>query len=1124
MKISWRLISLCFFIWCAAITAPNSVSAEENPLSWVGKIVSVQGQVYVKRAGAADWRPVDLNDTFFAGDTLRVAVNSRAGLLFSNESTLRVDQHTTLIFNGIEKKKTFLMELLKGAAYFFSRQSRSLKVSTPFVNGVVEGTEFLVQVDSDKTDITLYEGAVLARNPMGEITMTKGQTVTASTDQPPVIKTVVHPRDAVQWALYYPPIIKFSKDFFQSDDPNHWTWKLHRSIEALDDGDYLQAFEEIKGLEDTVNDARFYVYRAGLRLFVGRVDTARQDIERALHLDDKNSAALALQAIIAVVQNRREDALQDARMAVHLTPRSAAARLALSYALQAHFELEAALEAVRSVVSLEPRNGLAWARLAELYLSTGDLDMALTAAQNAAAIFPKLAHIQTVLGFAYLTQIKIEEAQEAFNTAIALDSAAPLPRLGLGLAQIRRGHLEEGRGQIEIAVALDPGNALLRSYLGKAYFDEKRPLDERQFEMAKTLDPMDPTPWFYDAIRKQSLNRPIEALHDLEKSIELNDNRAVYRSRLLLDEDLAARSTHLGRIYSDIGFEKKAIREAYNSLAVDPTNYSAHQLLADAYNSQPWYKISRVSELLQAQLLQPAAIKPFQPQMAESNLLVGSEEGSSSPSYNNYDSLFARNGALLSGDAFAGTNQTFGEYIALSGIHDRLSCSAGQYHYESNGYRENNGLSQNLHNVFAQYALKNNINIQAEYRYRNYRHGDLTYDFDLDDPNTTYSLDAQTTTLRTGLNYSPKVGSNLIASFIIQDSEEVENYTESFEIMGMHLENPFKIEYESDGWLGELQYIYRRSNFNIALGGGHFNSDTDYAINQVKGNFKTTESNGYLYANLSYPSIVTWTFGASYDVKRETSMDKDDAFDPKLGINWHLLKNSMLRLTFFKTTKRSLITDQTIEPTQIAGFNQFFDDYKGSHSSVYGVALDHKFSHGLSAGLEYYKRDIQRSVDLASSEQEEDWEEDKLNAYLCWTPLKVLSMSINYEYELFQKDLENAFFSQPPAEMITQIVPFKINYFHCTGFYGSLTSTYVFQEISPFDSTAISEKEDFTLVDLAVGFKIPQRHGKFSIKICNLFDRDFNYKGNDDRTPAGVIDVPAFIPERTVLLHLAFSF
>ena len=162
-----------------------------------------------------------------------------------------------------------------------------------------------------------------------------------------------------------------------------------------------------------------------------------------------------------------------------------------------------------------------------------------------------------MLGFAYLTRVDTKEAKDAFEKAIEFDQADYLPRLGLGLAKIREGDLQEGRREIEIAASLDPNNSLVRSYLGKAYYEEKRiPLDEREYAIAKELDPKDPTPWFYDAIAKQTTNRPVEALQDMQKAIELNDNRAVYRSRLLLDSDLAARSASLGRIYSDLGFQQ----------------------------------------------------------------------------------------------------------------------------------------------------------------------------------------------------------------------------------------------------------------------------------------------------------------------------------------------------------------------------------------------------------------------------------------------------------------------------------------------------------------------------------------------------------------------------------------
>src|ERR1043166_8201031 len=163
----------------------------------------------------------------------------------------------------------------------------------------------------------------------------------------------------------------------------------------------------------------------------------------------------------------------------------------------------------------------------------------------------------------------------------------------------------------------------MRSYLGKAYFEEKREKQAGdQYQIAKQLDPNDPTPYFYDAILKQTTNRPVEALQDMEQAIERNDNRAVYRSRLLLDADLASRSAALGRIYSDLGFQQLALVEGWKSVNTDPANFSAHRFLADSYSVLPRHEIARVGELLQSQLLQPLNTTPIQPHLAESNLLL----------------------------------------------------------------------------------------------------------------------------------------------------------------------------------------------------------------------------------------------------------------------------------------------------------------------------------------------------------------------------------------------------------------------------------------------------------------------------------------------------------------------
>src|SRR5690606_34617369 len=156
----------------------------------------------------------------------------------------------------------------------------------------------------------------------------------------------------------------------------------------------------------------------------------------------------------------------------------------------------------------------------------------------------------------------------------------------------RQGRLAAGRRALEIAASLDPANSLVRSYLGKVYFEEKQyGLASTQYDLARARDPQDPTPWLYDAIQKQTQNRPIEALRDIQKSIELNDNRAVYRSRLLLDQDQAARGSSLARIYENLGFERRALMETAKSLSFDPASHSAHRFLSDAYVNIPRHEI-----------------------------------------------------------------------------------------------------------------------------------------------------------------------------------------------------------------------------------------------------------------------------------------------------------------------------------------------------------------------------------------------------------------------------------------------------------------------------------------------------------------------------------------------------
>jgi cytochrome c-type biogenesis protein CcmH/NrfG len=337
--------------------------------------------------------------------------------------------------------------------------------------------------------------------------------------------------------------------------------------------------------------------RAAELLALGRIDEARLILESGA----ETAAGLAIQSVVAIALNDLEAAQNYADSATAINANSPAVAIAMSYVKQAKLELEEAQAVIETALGTETGNALLWARAGELRLMSGRNREALAAANNASKLDPNSSQANLVNGFAALSTFDTAQAMASFKVAIALNSADPMGYLGLGLARISGGDLEAGRHDLEVAVSLDSNNAILRSYLGKAYFEEKRsPLDAQQYSIAKELDPLDPTPYLYDGILKQTENDPVGALRDVEKSIELNGNRAVYRSRLLLDSDKAARSVSSARIYSDLGFQQLALVEGWKSVNTDPTNSSAHRFLADSYSVLPRHEVARVSELLQS--------------------------------------------------------------------------------------------------------------------------------------------------------------------------------------------------------------------------------------------------------------------------------------------------------------------------------------------------------------------------------------------------------------------------------------------------------------------------------------------------------------------------------------------
>jgi tetratricopeptide (TPR) repeat protein len=1053
--------------------------------------------------------------TFCPGDALRTGADSRAALILPNETLVRLDQLTTLILPAAKAQETgLLVELLRGIGYFFSRTPKKLELKAPFVNAAIEGTEFLVFAAAGESSVLVLEGIVRASNEKGSLRLTNGEGAIAGPGEAPRRILVADPRDAVQWALYYPPVIGFgtlSPALPIGAGP---------AIAAFERGDIDGALAVLSRVPERERTLDYYGLRASILLYVGRVEESRADIARALKLDPAYGGALALQSIIALVRNDPEAAMRFAqRGAKARGAEGAASQIALSYVYQSRFDLDGALEHARTATELAPDDPLGWGRLAEIDLALRKLDPARQAAERATSLNPRISRIQTTLGFAQLIRFDTSEAAASFNRAIELDQADPLPHLGLGLALIRKNDLEEGRRQIEIAASLDPNNSLIRSYLGKAYYEEKRnPLDGRQFDLAKKLDPKDPTPWLYDAIRKQTLNRPAEALADLDKSIELNDDRAVFRSKLELDQDLATRTTDLARIYQNLGFGDLGFLEGWRSLELDPGNFSAHRFLADSYADMPRHEIARQSELLQSQLRQPLVIHPIQTRLGSLGTFIPRNIGPRSPALNEYTPLFTHDGPALEVDWLVGGNNTWGDEILASAIAGKASFSIGQFHFQSDGFRENDDQTQDGFLGFAQLAMTPFTNIQIEGRKTRIERGDLYFRFDPDDfdPSLRDRIDEEI--FRVGFRHEFSTRSNLIGSYWHQSSEEElklgPEQTVSASVMGNQV---------------ELEHLYHFESSYLLAGGSYYEGkrrDTGSFYGESLTSLEDRTDVGlYAYGNISQPENLTFTLGISAQSTEGGIVDADQ-WNPKLGLVWNVgaQHETTLRLAAFRTLQRTIAADQTLEPTTIAGFNQFFDDAVGVDAWRYGLGLDHEFNKKWFGGMEYSRRDLsvpgKTLTELGPEIIIGDWKESLGRAYLYWLPHEWWSFSCVLNREEIHRD-KNFTGAETILDLTTDRVAFGSNFFHPSGFRANLIANYIHQNgtlgtAAPFGEFAPAN-DSFWVVDLTLGYLLPRRYGLVTVGVSNLFDEKFQFLDTD-------IENPRFIPDRFAFARVALSF
>ena len=1118
---TWGLRAACLLVaWACAASAATPSLASRCETSGA-MLVAIQGEVRYRLPPQA-WQPAQLEQTLCAGDELQVGTGSRAALRLNDGSTIPLDQNTHLIIRGQEGEgRAMQIELLSGNINVATGTASPIQIITPHGRVDTAGGDFALKVTPQRAAVSVFEGKVAVNNPEGSLQLQGDESAFFAQLSAPKRDITVKPRDTVQWVVQYPAILA------PGNTQPAWAGAAH----AYEQGHSLEALISLDQVPAAARSAEYFVYRANLLLLAGRTDEAQENVERALKLKPELAEAWALQAIVDLGHNDPARALMHAQKAVELGPQSPAAYLAQSYALQANRQTPAALASARRMVELAPDSALGHTRLAELDLARGDRAAAMQSAQRAQQLAPNLADAKTMLGFVYLSQDKLDAARTEFESAIQLNSADPRSRMGQGLVRIRQGQLRAGREDLELAISLDPENPLLRTYLGRAYDAEGRSDDAaKQYARAQRADPQDPTPYFFNAIRLADQNQPVSAAQEMREALARNDNRAVYRGQALLEEDQALRKANEVNMDRVLGFDDAARAKASDAVERDPTAAVLHRALGDAMATLPRSQPTRESEYLQALLRDPLGVLSpplFLAESARSSASVAPQHGffqavgARQTGYNEFSAVFNPPRIRAQIDGIAAGQGSWGNQLQLAEVAGNIGLSLSQLHFQTDGFGQFDRLDNTIWQGAIQAELDTGTRLFAERRYFDSQRRDVVAPAE---PfyYTPLQIDEQRMRNRLGLRQQLGEAHEIL---LLNAWDDIKQYALWLPTPYNGLTEPvFNNNLTQHVITREAQYVFHVPSLNVLLGTAKGSADTSNdlgggSIDQSQTQTRTT----YAYTRYALFPQLQVEAGVSRDWQESGANFRQTYTNPKLGVRWEVVPRGTLRLAQFNVVNRFLASSATLEPTQVAGFNQFYNDGVGFaiRAKNRGWGWDQTLGGGVSYGLE----SVRRKLDVPISGAYDEFNERNRRVYLNWAvPRSLLqttlpgwegALSLVYDTQTFRRD---AFTGD---ELIREYTPRHLrlgaNLAHSNGMGVNLALTWVsakgiYEPVYDINFIPIPQPFDnrFWMLDVALTYRLPRQAGQLIFGAMNLANRrGFQYLEMDPLNPR-------FAPERYV--------
>lgn len=1129
-------------IWGQSVEAQSAVGSGEI------RIVSIEGGVEVMPVGASRWVITQTNQVLYPGDQLRTKDNSRVTLLWSDQSAVPLGPLTQIEILAPDKPSSLPgLDMLRGILSFFHRDKPGrIRVLTHSANASIEGTEFVMRVSglngAERDSLSVLDGKVLVSNAHGAVLLTNNQEAVVEPGNAPVRTAGFIANNLLQWCLYYPAVLDVNDLPLTVGEQR----TLADSLDAYRAGDVLGSLAKYNTSGLPPSDS-VRLYHAAILLSVGQVEQAETELAMLPPADQTSRfgrLAESLRTLIAAVKRQpRPSSLQ---------PKLATEFLADSYYVQSQARgdetLNAALVLARQATALSPQFGFAWERVAELEFSFGRTRPAMMALDKSLELSPRNAQAQSLKGFLLAAQNNIGDATMWFDRAIITDGGLGNAWLGRGLCRIRTGRTDEGLSDLVVAAATEPQRSLLRSYLAKGFSnDGQNALANKEIAIALRLDPGDPTGWLYSALIAQQQNRINQAIVEMQKSQSINDNRQLFRSRMLLDQDNAVRSVNLATMYDNANMPDVGVREAARAVTYDYDNASAHLFLSDSYDAlrDPTgfnlrYETVWFNEWLLANMLAP----------------VGAGRLSQTLTSQEYSKLFESEGI---GFANSTSYRTDGQFYQQAGLYQTYKNTSWAVDF---GYQHNTGVRPNnqLDNVSGTGTFKQQLTpadmVLAIVQLDNYHSGD---NFQYYDPNTMARTnfeyaENQSPTVVGGYQHewAPGVRTLMLGGRL--DLEQRFSDLQATQltlvqvpgpILAQVLPVPFDVQLNNKLviYTAELSQIIQQDKYTAIFGGrwqgGQFdfsnfltNSPLPTGISPVgTGSFSEPfqELSGYGYLTVEPVEKVWLTGGLAYNdltypsnfrnPPQSSGTDERHLLEPKAALVWSPADQATLRGIYARSLGGvSLDESYRLEPTELAGFVQTFrsvmpQSVVGSVSAedveTEGLALDLKLSHSTFAGLQWQHLDskVNQTIgtfllpggiapfEQSSTPQNLDYDEQSVAASINQLLPDGFVTGLNYlftrsELKTTFPDIPTSLLSSGDQSAYLHQIGAYLLFNHPSGFFaqfdahGYLQQNYGYSPAEPGDN--------FVQLDIEGGWRFYHRRGQLLVGVLNLTGRNYN--------------------------------